>query len=425
MNITVKNPSTTKTELIITLTSDELKAAQVSAIEKLRKDLKVSGFRKGKVPADVAAKHLDPNALNNEVLSGAINSAVPKAFLEKKVKALGMPEVNVTKYVPEETLEFTAAVDVLPEVKLGNYKKLKAKHEKTNISDKEISEVFENIRKSFSEPKAVKRAAKLGDEVQIDFTGKKDGVAFDGGTAKDFKIVLGSGQFIPGFEDGLVGHSVGDKFDLDLAFPKDYHAENLAGAKVVFEVLLKQVNEVVLPKLDDELAKKCGPFKSLAELEKDIKTNLESQAQHKTEEKFQDDLVAELVKGSKVDAPQVLIDDQLRQIRQEFEQNLATRSVTADQYFASTGQSKEDWEKQATDVAKKRVEAQMVLVALSEELEIVASDSEVEAKVTELQDVYKNSPEALKNLSDPRVKADIQNRLVIEKTLAELVNLNK
>jgi trigger factor len=424
MNITVKNPSTTKTELTIILTSDELKNAKDVAVEKLRQDLKVSGFRKGKVPTDVAIKHLDANTLTNEILSSAINSAVPKAFLEKKIRALGMPEVNVTKYVPDETLEFKASVDILPDAKLGNYKKLKIKREKAEISDKEISEVLENIRKSFAEPKAIKRAAKLGDEVQIDFTGKKDGVAFDGGTAKDFKLTLGSGQFIPGFEDGVVGHSTGDKFDLALTFPKDYHSKDLAGAKVVFEVLLKQVNEVALPKLDDELAKKCGPFKTLAELKKDITTNLEAQAKHKTEEKFKDDLVAELVKGSKIDAPQILIDDQLRLIRQDFEQNLGTRGLTPDQYFASAGQSQEDWEKEAKDVAKKRVEAQMALVALAEELKISATDKEVEAKLAELKDVYKNNPEVVKNLSDPRVAADIKNRLTIEKTITELVNLS-
>ena len=152
----------------------------------------------------------------------------------------------------------------------------------------------------------------MGDEVVIDFEGKLDGVAFEGGAAKDFKLGLGSHQFIPGFEEGIVGHESGDRFDLDLTFPKDYHADNLAGKKTVFNVLLKQVNEIITPALDDELAKKCGPFKTLDELKADIKNNIEQQNAVKADEKFKDDLVAELVKKSKVEAPEILIRDQKR-----------------------------------------------------------------------------------------------------------------
>jgi trigger factor len=424
MNISIKNPSTTKIELTITLSSDELASAKKSTLENLRKDLKVSGFRQGKVPADIAEKHLDTNLVANETLATAVNVAVPKAFVENKVKALGVPEVSIIKYVPDESAEFKATVDILPEVKLGSYKKLKAKREKVVAGEKEINEVLKNIQTSFAEKKTVKRAAKRGDEVQIDFTGKKDGVVFEGGTAKDFKLALGSGQFIPGFEDGVIGHEVGDKFNLDLSFPKDYHVKDLAGAKVVFEVLLKQVNENVLPELSDDLAKKCGPFKTLVELKADVKKNLEEQGKHKSEEKFKDDLVAELVKGSTVDAPEILIDDQLKAIRAEFEQNLKTRGMTPEAYFASSGQSEEAWKEEAKTVAKKRVEAQMVLVALSEELKISATDKEADAKVAELKDIYKNNADAVKNLSDERVKADIKNRLTIEKTIDKLVEMN-
>jgi len=176
-------------------------------------------------------------------------------------------------------------VEITPPVKLGDYKKLKAKKEVAKVEDKEVDDVIERIRKNYSEKSEVKRAAKAGDEAVIDFTGKKDGVAFEGGSAKEYGLKLGDGQFIPGFEEGIVGHSAGDRFDLELTFPKDYHAEKLAGKKTVFNVLLKQVNEFVLPELNDEFAKKCGPFKTLEELKLDIENNLTEQNKVKSDMK--------------------------------------------------------------------------------------------------------------------------------------------
>ena len=164
--------------------------------------------------------------------------------MQEKLQALDRPSVEVKKFVPGSELEFTAEVEVIPPVKLGDYKKLTAKKEVVKVEDKDVDEVIERIRKNYSEKSEVKRAAKLGDEAVIDFTGKKDGVAFDGGSAKEYGLKLGEGQFIPGFEEGVIGHKAGEEFDLKLKFPEDYHAENLAGQDVVFTVKLHKVNEL-------------------------------------------------------------------------------------------------------------------------------------------------------------------------------------
>ncbi|MBQ6127238.1 trigger factor [Candidatus Saccharibacteria bacterium] len=421
MKTTVKKISDTRVEIKVTLDKKELEKAKKQAIDRLSKEVKIPGFRKGKVPGGMAEKHLNPNDVAQVALDIAVRAAVPEAFISNKQNPLVVPEVSVTKYVPDESAEFTATADILPEVKIGDYKKLGVKKEENKVKESDIKDVLENIAAAYAEKKVVKRAAKLTDEVIIDFTGKKDGKAFDGGSAHDYKLALGSKSFIPGFEEGIVGHEVGDKFDLDLTFPKDYHAKELAGKKVTFEVLLKQISEVVKPKLDDELAKKCGPFKTIDELKADIKKNLAVQNEHRIEEKYKDDLVAALVKKSKVSAPEILISDQMRFIRDDISRNAAAQGLRFEDFLKQTGKTEEEWEKEAKKVAEARVKASLVLQILARDQKITVPDDDVSAKIAELRDVYKKSEEALKNLKDPRVRQDIKNRMTIEKTLEFLV----
>lgn len=425
MKTTTKQLSKTKIELTVTLDSDELALAYKKATDRLAKDVKVDGFRKGKVPAAVAAKHIDPNQLNSVALDIAVRTAVPTAFEKSTKTPLMMPEIEVTKFVPNQSVEFKATADILPDIKLGDFKKLKTKPIEVKVSTKEIDEVIDNIRTAYAEKATSKKAAALGDEVVIDFEGQKAGVKFDGGSAKDFKLMLGSGQFIPGFEDGVVGHKSGDRFDLNLTFPKAYHAKELAGQKVTFSVLLKQVNEIKKPELTDDFAKKCGPFKTVAELKNDIKQNLVTQNQQKSNEKFKDDLVLELVKNSKVEAPEILIKDQVRFIKDDLTRNAASQGLSFEDYLKQTGQTEADWEKQVSQIAKQRVKASLCLQILARDQKITVSDDIVDAKISELKEVYKKSEEALKSLKDPNVRQDIKNRLTIEKTLDFLVSANK
>ena len=277
MDTTLTYLSDTKVQLTIVVGAKELAEAEAVALTKLSKTVKVAGFRAGKVPAAVAAKNVSPQALQEQTLDDALSRAVAEAFMSNNLQALDRPAVEVKKFVPKELLEFTAECEVLPKVELGDYKKLSAKREKVSVSAKEVDETLERMRTGMAEKKEVTRAAKDGDEVVIDFVGKNDGVAFDGGTATDYTLKLGAGQFIPGFEEGIVGHKVGETFDLDLAFPADYHAAELAGSKVVFTTTLNKIQELALPKLDDAFAKKAGPFKNLDELMADIKSELTKQ----------------------------------------------------------------------------------------------------------------------------------------------------
>ena len=425
MKTKLKKISDSRVEITVTLDSSDLAPAREKALEKLAKEISVEGFRKGKVPVKVAEKFIPENDLNAETIDFAVRSSVIEAFKKEEKSPLVLPNINVTKYVPGEIAEYTATADIIPDVTLGDYKKLGVKKPEIKVSEKDINDVLENIAKSFAEKSVVKRAAKLDDEVIIDFVGKKDGKAFNGGSAKDYALALGSGSFIPGFEDGIVGHEAGDKFDLKLTFPKDYGVSELAGAKTVFEVLLKQVNEVKKAEINDEMAKKCGPFKSLKELKEDIKKNLESQNEYKTSEKFKDDLVNALVKKSKVPAPEILIDDQMRFIKDDLTRNAATQGMSLEDFIKTSGQTMEEWEKEARKIAEARVKASLVLQVLAMKEKITVPDEIVAAKIAELRDVYKNSPEAVKSLKDPNVKMDIKNRMIIEETLNFLVKANE
>lgn len=425
MKITRKNLSDTKVKLTITIGKEELEPARQVALTKLAQDMKVEGFRKGKVPVSVAAKHVSPEALDSQTLEDALSKAVAEAFTEQDIRALERPQVDVTKYVPGESAEFTAEAEMLPEVKLGDYKKLKVEKTEVKVPASEVNEIIERMRANFAERKEVKRAAKNGDEAIIDFVGKKDDVAFDGGTAKDYSLELGSNSFIPGFEEGIVGKKPGEEFDIPLTFPKDYHAEALKGAKVVFTVTLKAVKEIALPELNDEFAAKCGPFTSVDELKKDIKRELTDRKTRENEDKMRDSLVDQLIAASTIPVPEVLVEDQARNIEQDFQQNLMGQGMTLDMYLESKKLDKQKWlDTEVKDTAKKRVQAGLVLAELSKKEKIEASDKELAARINEYRQQYASRPEIVKQLESPEAQREIANQMITEKTVDRLVELN-
>lgn len=424
MKTTTKKLSDTRVEIKVTLDKADLQVARSKALEQLAANLKVQGFRQGKVPASMVEKHVSDNEINSTTADLAVRTTMGEVFAKAKIAPIAVEQANVTKYVPDDNLEYVVTAEILPDVKLGDFKKLKAKMAKTEPTAADVQEIVDNILTAYSEKVVVKRAAKEGDEVIIDFVGKRDGKEFPGGSAKDYHLVLGSHQFIPGFEEGIVGHGSGDKFDLGVTFPKEYPEKTLAGKKAVFETLVKQVNAVQKPKEDDELAKKCGNFKNMDELRADIKKNLTTQNRHRAIEQYREDLVAELVKASKVIAPEILIKDQLRFITDDMRRNAASRGMQLEDFIEHAGKKFEEWQEEARKVAEERVKASLVLQILAREQEIAASDEEVNAKIAELRDLYQKSAEAIKNLKKPEVRQDIRNRLIIDKTLDFLVKAN-
>lgn len=426
MKHTIKNQSDTKVQVTVTLSAAELADIKQSTVERLSAKVKVAGFRKGKVPASVAEKNLDANYVNNEVLEEAVNASAIEAFAAAKLTPLDRPSVDVKKYVPGEVLEYTAEVEIIPAIKLGDYKKLKAKKDDVKVTAKDVDEVIERLRANSAEKVAADRAAKKGDEVTIDFAGKdKDGKEVPGATAKDYALELGSNSFIPGFEDGLIGKKAGDTFDLPLTFPKDYHHKPLAGAKVTFAVTVHAVKEVKLPELNDEFAAKTGPFSSLAELKDDIQRELTEQKEREVNDKLKDSLIEQLVKASNVPAPEVLVHDQLEGIERDFVQNLMYRGMTLDQYLEQLGKTKEEWRaKDLHEQAERRVQVGLVLSELSKAEKIEAKTEELEERMQQMLQQYGSAPEIAKQLDTPEARRDIANRVITEKTVDRLVELN-
>lgn len=427
MKTQVKNLSPTKVILTITLGKEELEAAEQVALTKLAKEIKAPGFRKGKVPASVALKHVDPNLLAQQTADDALSKAVAEAFLAGGIQALDRPAVELKKFVPGQEMEFTAEVDILPEVKLGDYKKLDAKKGEVKVTAKDVTDILERMREGMSEKEEVERAAKDGDEVTIDFVGKKDDVAFDGGTATDYELKLGSNSFIPGFEEGIVGKKIGETFDLKLKFPATYHVADLADADVTFTTTLKKVKELKKPTLDDEFAKKAdNRVKTLEDLKKDIKQELTSQKEREVTDKLKDDLVGKLIEVSEIPVPEVLLEDQKRSIEQDMTQNLMYQGLTIEQYVANQGfKTREEWiEKEVTPAAEKRVKAGLVLAELSKVEKVEATADELAEHINLYKQQYANNPEMAKQFDQPEAQRDIANRLLTEKTVDLLVKLN-
>jgi trigger factor len=426
METTVKHLSDTKVQLTISVGGLALADAEKVALTKLSKTAKVAGFREGHVPPAVAAKHVDQKALQEQTLDDAISKAVATSFVENNIQAIDRPSVEVKKFVPGEELEFTAEVEVLPKITVGDYKKLSAKPEKVTVAAKDIDDVLQRMRQNFAEKKEVKRAAKTGDEVIIDFVGKKDDVAFDGGTATDYALELGAAQFIPGFEEAVVGHKPGETFDVDLKFPKEYHAADLAGQPVVFTVTLKTVNNKALPELNDEFAAKAGPFTSLGELKADMKAELKKQKEQQVNDKWKDALLTELIEKSTITVPDVLLQSQMQSIEQDFQQNLSYRNLSIDQYIESQKfKDIDEWrEKEVKPTARKRVQAGLVLSEITKAEGITLTDKEVDEHVEVHKQQYANNPEALKQFESPEVRSEIANHFLSEKTIDRLIALN-
>ena len=407
------------------LDAQELKDAEQVALTKLGREIKVPGFRKGKVPASIAAKHVDAETLAQHTLENALSKAVADAFMEEKLQALDRPEVEVKKFVPGSELEFIAEAEILPKISLGDYKNLTAKAEKVSVTKKDVNEILERIKKGYAEKKVVDRAAKDGDEVNIDFEGKKDGVAFEGGKGEKYDLVLGSDSFIPGFEEGIVGKKAGETFDLNVTFPTTYHVADLKGAEVVFTTTVNEVKEVIEPELTDELAAKAGPFKTVKELEDDIKREITQQRETEAQEKLKDALVTEMVQKSTVPVPEILLQDQMRSIEQDMTQNLMYRGLTLENYLTEKNfKDKQAWlDSEVKDAAENRVKAGLVLAELSKVLKVEATQDELLERMNMLGQQYPD--ESMRGqLKTPEAQRDLANRILTDKTIDQLIELN-
>jgi trigger factor len=422
MQITRKDLAPTKVELTITADPQMLAATKDHVLGDLAKDVNMAGFRKGHAPKALIEKNVDQATLQSRFLDHAINELYFQAATEQKLRPVAQPEVNVTKFVPFDTLEFKAEVEVVGTITLPDYKKIKMTKEVEKTTAKDVDAVIADLRRRDGEKVDVERAAKDGDEVVIDFTGvdAKTKEAIDGAAGTDYPLVIGSGSFIPGFEPELIGLKEGEEKTFDITFPADYGAESLQNKKVTFTVTVRKVREIKQPELNDAFAEKVGPFKTVAELKDDIRKQLEVEKDNQAQRKLENDLLAEIAEKAKADIPKVLVDEEIDRMEQEEKRNLMYRGQTWEEHLKSEGKTAEKHHEDLRESAEVRVKTGLVLGEVAEAEKITVEDDELNARLKELKGQY-NDQQMRSELDKPENRREIRSRIVTEKTIAKLV----
>lgn len=421
MKVTIKEASASQRVLTISGDETDLQKIKQHTLENLQAKVSAPGFRQGKAPLNVVEKQLG-GSLITEVVEEAINHFYSETIIAQKLRPLNRPIINVKKFVPYTTLEFTAEIEIVPPVKLGDYKKLKVKRSIDKVTDEDIAKVIENLRLRAATKTEVVRIAAEGDEVWIDFEGKDSkGEVVAGASGKDYPLRLGSKTFIPGFEENLVGLKPGDHKIFDTTFPKDYGVASLQGQKVTFSTTVKKVSELKLPKVDDAFAKTVGPFSSVDQLKSDIRSELTSQKLREADDITKDELVQKLVEASEVLAPETLIKDQVEHLKQDFVNNLTYRGLTLKEYLERESLSEEQWLKREIEPrAERRVKVGLVLSAVADAEGLDVNDAELDTRLAAVRQQYQDE-KAKAELDKPEARRDIASRLLTEKTLDKLM----
>lgn len=421
MHVTKKYISDTKVKLTLTADPALLKAEKDKTLAGFARTVKIQGFREGKAPLAMVEKRADPARLQSEFLEHAINRLYLAALDHESLRPVTQPEVKLTKFVPYDTLEVEAEVEVVGEIKLADYKKVKLARGKASVEAKEVDEILKQLCKREAEKKDVDRASKDKDQVWIDFTGvdAKTKEPINGADGKDYPLALGSNTFIPGFEANLVGLKAGEQKTFVLTFPKDYGVKTLQNRKVEFTATVKRVQEVVEPKIDDAFAAKVGPFKTVADLKADIKKELLARKEADAELKYADELILKVTEKSTVAIPEVLIAEQLDRLEQEQRQNLMYRGQTWQEFLESQGLTEETYRKQQRPAAELRVKAGLVLSEISEAERLEVTPGELEMQIQALKTRYPDE-NMQAELAKPEARRSVASRILTDKTVAKL-----
>lgn len=422
MQTTTKNLSPTKLELTIVADEAQLAAVKDRVLNELAKDVNMAGFRKGHAPKALIEKNVDQATLQTRFLDAAVNDLYVKAVTDEKLRPVQSPEIAIKKFVPFTTLEIKATFEAVGAITLGDYKKIKVAKQATKVTDADVQSVLDDLQRRDAEKKDVERASKDGDEIVIDFTGTdpKTKKPFDGGTATDYPLVLGSNTFIPGFEPELVGLKKDAKKDFDIAFPKDYGNKDLAGKKVNFAITVKAVREVVPAKLDDAFAAKVGPFKTVAELKADIKKQIAAEKENQAQRELENEVLATLAEKSEADIPASLIEEEMDRMDAEEKRNLLYRGQTWQEHLDAEGKTAEEHRESHREQAEARVKTGLVLGELAEAEGVTVTEKELDERIAELKKQYTDK-QMQTELDKPENRRDIASRILTEKTIERLV----
>lgn len=419
MKINNKKLENAIVELTVAFDVDEWKETQKKALDKLAKKVKIDGFRPGKAPVAMVKARVSKASILEEATDMILQANFVKILEEAEVEPIAQPALSVNK-VSKEELEVKILVPVKPEVELGEYKGLEVKKTRVTVTKKEIEEQLSNYQSQFAEL-SVKEDGKVakGDTAVIDFEGFVDGVAFEGGKGENYPLEIGSGAFIPGFEDQLIGMGVDKEQEIKVTFPEDYGATDLAGKEAVFKVTVHEIKEKHLPEIDDELAKDVNidGVETLDQLKDHIKANIKSRKENENEQKFMDDIYKALIDNSKVETSEALLKQEQEMMLQEIEQNLQRQGLNFEVYEQFTGKNKDAIKEEIKPQAEQRVKINAILSAIIEEEKLVVSDEELEAELQTIADYYKKELDEVKKIFEgnmSRIENDILTRKAID-----------
>lgn len=419
MSLQVEKLEKNMAKLTIEVSAEELEKAIQTAYLKNKNKITIPGFRKGKAPRKMIEQMYGKEVFYEDAANALIPDAYEKALEECTEEIVSSPKIDVTQIEAGKPFIFTAEVALKPEVTLGTYKGVKVAKAEVEVSDEEVDAEVNKERESNARTITVEdRAVQDGDMTVIDFEGFVDGVAFEGGKGENYPLTIGSGAFIPGFEEALIGAQIGVETDVNVTFPEDYQAEELAGKAAVFKCTVKEIKVKELPELDDEFASEVSEFETLAEYKEDVKKKLaekkETEAKNAKEEAVIDAIIAE----ASMEIPDAMVETQQRQMIEDFSQRIQSQGLTMEQYMQYTGMTASKLLDQAKPQALKRIQSRLVLEAVVAAEGITASEEEFEAEAAKMAEAYKMEADKVKELLGENGKKQVMEDICVNKAVA-------
>ena len=398
MSLQVEKLEKNMAKLTIEVPAEELEKALQNAYLKQRKNLNVPGFRKGKVPRQMIEKMYGPEIFYNDAADALLPEAYSKAYDEAGLDIVSQPEIDIVQMEKGKPFIFTATVATKPEVTLGEYKGIKVEKFVVEVTDEEVeAKLAEEQQKNARTINVEDRAVADGDEVVLDFEGFVNGVAFEGGKGENYPLTIGSGAFIPGFEEQLVGAELEKEVEVNVTFPAEYHAPDLASKEAVFKCTVHEIKVKEVPELDDEFASEVSEFDTLEEYKEDIKAKLVEQKQAAAERAKEDYVVEKAAENATMDIPEAMIDTQANQMVQEFAQRMQQQGLSMEQYFEFTGMTADKMLEDVRPQAVKRIQTRLVLEAIAKAENIVISDEKFDEEIAKMAEMYKMEADKLKS----------------------------
>ena len=418
MSLQVEKMEKNMAKLTIEVSAEDLDKAMQNAYQKAKGKIAIPGFRKGKAPRKMIEQMYGKGIFLEDAANALIPEHYSKALEECDLEIVSQPEIDVVQAEPGKAFIFTAEVAVKPEVTLGDYKGLEVPKSEAEVTDEDVDAEIKKEQEKNSRTVTVEdRGAENGDITTIDFEGFVDGVAFEGGKGTDYPLTLGSGSFIPGFEDQLVGAKAGDHVEVNVTFPEEYQAAELAGKAAVFQCDVKKVEAKELPELDDDFAQDVSEFDTLAEYKEDIKKNLTDKKEKEARAAKENAAVDKAIENAQMEIPDAMVDTQVRQMINDFASRMQSQGLTMEQYFQFTGMTVEKMQDEMKPQALKRIQTRLVLEKIAEVENIQPTEEEVNEEISKMAEMYKMEADKLKELLGDRELEQMKKDMAVQKAV--------